>query len=60
MTALISTPELLRVVHDEQLRQAGTARRIGQAQRSIERPAGTHSRTWARLTSRARLNSRPV
>jgi hypothetical protein len=60
MTALTATPDLLRAVHDERLRQAKTARRIGQAQRATAQNPVTHGRSWARFTLRARLNSRPV
>ncbi len=60
MTALAVTPDLLRAVHDEQFRQADTARRIGQAQRATTRPAVTHGRSRARFTLPAWLNSRPV
>jgi hypothetical protein len=55
-----ATPDLLRAVHNEQLRQADTARRISQARRATTRPAVTHGRSWARFTLRTRLNSRPV
>jgi hypothetical protein len=60
MSALTATPDILLAIYDERVRQANTARRISQAQRATERPPGTHGRTWARLTSRARLHSRPV
>ena len=59
MTALAVTPDLLRAVHDEQSRQADTARRIGQAHRATTRP-GTHGPSRARFTPPAWLNSRPV
>jgi hypothetical protein len=60
MTALTATPDLLRAVHDEQLRQANTARRIIQAQRATARTAVAHGRSWARFTLQARINSRAV
>ena len=60
MTALAVTPDLLRAVHDEQFRQADTARRIGQAHRATARPAFTHGRSRARFTLPAWLHSRPV
>ena len=60
MSALTATPDLLRAVHDEQLRQANTARRIGEAQRATAQTSVTHGRSWTRFTLRARLNSRPV
>jgi hypothetical protein len=60
MTALTATPELLRAVHSEQLRQANTARRIGQAQRATARHPDTHGPSWARFTLRVRLNGRAV
>jgi hypothetical protein len=60
MTALTATPDLLRAVHDEQLRQANTSRHIGQAQRASTQTSVTHDRSWARFTLRAWLNSRPV
>jgi hypothetical protein len=60
MTALTATPDLLRAVHNEQLRQANTARRISQARRATTRPPVSRGRSWARFTLRTRLNSPPV
>jgi hypothetical protein len=60
MSALTATPDILLAIHDEQVRQANTARRLRQAHHATARPAAAHRRNWARFTLRARLNSHSV
>jgi hypothetical protein len=60
MSALTASPDILLAIYDEQMRQADTARRVRQAHHATARPPVSHGRSWARFSSRARLNSRPV